>query len=222
MKRFVLLLSLIACNSIAYSQILETIGAEAANFLLTNPKTANTFDPTERAVLSSVKNVLDISAQRRHEMNVAKTGKTLVTQQSTTVNNPRTINNSNILTNNQNNAVIALEEDGSMYVYYQGNKYPIAKSLIEQAKLIREYTTIVDEGKLEDYNLEALKESWQPAKETSKLIVYNINGIECLGDIAKKENISLRDIYYSHSFKGSYSAFQPVAYAGQIDQSTLF
>src|SRR3990170_8721424 len=97
----------------SYAQGLETLGAGVINFLLTNPKTANQTNATEAAALKTIGTLLSISANRKHEMNVANAGRSEIT-----INTP-----------SGNQATMYADNQGNLYLLYNGTIYPVSAAL---------------------------------------------------------------------------------------------
>lgn len=133
-------------NSVSYSQGIETVGAGVIDFLLTNPKTASKTNATEAAALGVIGNLLSISGQRKHEMNVANAGRSEIV----------------INTTSGSQATMYADNQGNLYLLFNGTIYPISSGLINQAKGIKDYTTVKKRkvGTLEPYDIEKLKNKY--------------------------------------------------------------
>lgn len=97
---------------------IETVGAGVIDFLLANPKTANKLNATEEIALSTLGTVLRIFGERKHEVNVATSGKDQI-----------------IINSNDGRQITAvMDNQGNMYLLKDGVIYPVASSLVDQAK----------------------------------------------------------------------------------------
>jgi len=97
-----------------FSQAIESVGAGVIEFLLTNPKTANRTNASEAAALSVIGSLLDLSARRKHEVNVARAGRDEIV----------------ISTNTGNQAAVYLDAQGNVYLLFNGTIYPISDGLV--------------------------------------------------------------------------------------------
>ena len=194
---------LIFIFSNSYSQGWETMGKGVINFLLTNPKTANRTNATEAAALNVIGDLLSISAQRKHDINVANAGRSEIV----------------INASGNNNATVYSDIHGNIYLLYNGTIYPVSAGLINQAK--NEYETpSIKNATLPGYNLSTLKNEFESDR---KVLTYKYSATkrweryylsasnESIGSIASKNDISKDDIY-----------FQPYMYSnGKTHYSTI-
>lgn len=178
MKKLATLLITLLIWTASYGQELETLGAGVIDFLLTNPKTANQTNLTETAALRTIGKLLSISAHRKHEMNVAKVGRSEII----------------INTTDGNQAKMYADNQGNLYLLYEGKIYPIATDIINQAR--NHY--VMEEIKnatLPGYNLAALKNEYTFEKTTEYIEYFLEEEKETLKQIAIKHNLSVDDIY---------------------------
>ena len=167
----------------SYAQGLETLGAGVINFLLTNPKTANQTNATEAAALKTIGTLLSISANRKHEMNVANAGRSELT-----INTP-----------SGNQATMYADNQGNLYLLYNGTIYPVSAALVNQAK--NEVSELkIENSTLPDYNTEELEYKFNqsycsiiPSKSYTNYVVSK--GGEYLNNIAIKNGVPPENIY---------------------------
>lgn len=165
-------------NNLSKTGAIETASAEAINFLLTCPKTANEMNSTQEAALTTLRTVLQIFGQRKHEVNVANVGKDQII----------------INSNDGRQVTVVMDTQGNMYLLQNGVIYPIAQSLVNQAKnetpiSANSYAT------LQPYDLNTLQNEFLGlCKMTTlkKIITFNwykdFNG-DGLMDFSEYENI---------------------------------
>jgi hypothetical protein len=174
MKTSILFISIIFILHGAHSQQIETIGAGVIDFLLTNPKTANQVNPTETAALKVIGNLLNISAERKHDLNVANAGRSEIV----------------INTSTGAQATMYSDNQGNLYLLYNGKIYPISSTLVNQA---RNESKTINNATLSDYDLSELDKKLIVNKEYVEYLI--IDG-ETVNQIANKFNISTSDIYF--------------------------
>src|SRR5690606_23507202 len=85
-------------------QTLETIGSGVADFLLSNPKTADKMKPEHQVALSIIGDLLKTAGQRKHELNVAEAGRTQM----------------NFNTNTGQQIQLVMDANGSVYALSNG------------------------------------------------------------------------------------------------------
>ena len=180
---------LIVFNTFSYSQKWETAGGAVIDFLLTNPKTARRTNATETAALSVIGSLLNKSAQRKHEMNVAKAGKSEIV----------------INTNNGNKSTIYSDVNGNVYLLHNGTIYPISTGLVNQARSEQSGNNSAysaESSAILPYDLNKLKNSFVFDKKTKYTEKkgwrrYDM-GTACktLSEIASINNVSKDDIYF--------------------------
>lgn len=192
MKALCLILLTVFVLTNSYSQQLESWGAGVVDFLLTNPKTANKTNATEAAALNVIGNLLNQSAQRKHELNVARSGRNEIV----------------INTNSGNQASVYLDDKGNVYLLYDGIIHQIAAVLVDQAKSESVKPTMINDrpsirnASLPDYNLPELKDEFKFEKRVysdyqRKMEKYFMSSNkETLSTIASKFSISRDDIYF--------------------------
>ena len=192
MRTFTFLCCLLIC-SVTYSQQWETFGAGVIDFLMTNPKTASKTNAAEAAALSAIRALLTINAQRKHEVNVASAGRDEII----------------INTNSGTQATIYSDNQGNLYLLSNGIIYPIATSLVNQAKSEGTgFTADTDNPKmnnatLQQYSISDLREQYQfemegihyVEKETL-LSCYLENDYTTIEDLALEFKVSPNDIYF--------------------------
>lgn len=168
MKKIVLLICLCSIFQSSYSQELESLGVGIINFLLSNPKTASRTNATEAAALNVIGNLLNTSANRKHDMNIANAGKNEVI----------------INTGTENSAKIYSDSEGNIYLLYNERIYPIADGLVKQAadRIVSE----IENRTLPHYDYSILQHDW----ENIKTIVLNREKIF----LKKKERVTLCDL----------------------------
>lgn len=185
MKTINFLTVLIFLHLSSYSQQLETLGAGIIKFLLTNPSTANKTNPTETAALNVIGDLLRISAERKHDMNVAEAGKSEIVINSTA----------------GNQAKIYLDPQGNIYLLYNGLIYPIAKTLIDEAKE-SEINAKTNGCSLRPYNLSSLNSEFKFEKLNTEREYFLEKNKESLCEIAKKFNVLVQNIYLRNFLNG--------------------
>jgi len=177
-------------NLISYSQEAETVSAGVINFLLSNPTTASRTNESEAAALRVIRDLLNISAQRKHEMNVGEAGKSEFI----------------INTAAGDQAKIYLDDQDNIYLFYDGKIHPISSGLVTQARnegsvvMNRNYT-------LPNYNLDALENEYKFEK-TYKIGHYFLREKkETLDEISEENSIPIENIYivYYSSVMKSYN-----------------
>lgn len=199
MKTLALIISMTLFWSISYSQELETLGAGVIDFLLTNPKTARQTNPTEAAALRVIGNLLSISAQRKHDLNVARTGR-----------NEIVINSSK-----GDQATMYTDSQGNLYLLYNGTIHPISQSLISQAKGGYTQPTIKN-STLPSYNLSVLKNEYSFEKKITYSQIFPAENRlkESRGNLWKKrtpkKGISLSDIADDNDISVTDIFLQPI------------
>lgn len=184
MKKFCTFLCVFLLFSTSYSQGWETLGKGVIDFLRTNPKTASRTNATQAAALNVIGDVLSISAQRKHDMNVANAGRSEVV----------------INTSRDNSATVYSDTQGNVYLLYNGTIYPISRDLVYQAK--SEFVKpSIKNATLPDYNLSLLKNEYKFNKDT----IYVFCGKKkwrrpaiqnTVGKIASEFGVSRDDIYF--------------------------
>ncbi len=176
--RIILIIFLIVFRCVSFSQQLETLGAGIIKFLLTNPSTANKTNPTESAALNVIGDLLSISAERKHEMNVAEAGKSEIT----------------INSNEGNQAKIYSDPQGNIYLLYNGLIYPISKTLVDEAKE-SESSSKISGSTLHPYGLSSLKSEFKFEKVNMEKEYFLQKNEESLCEIADKFNVPVQNIY---------------------------
>ena len=173
-----IVIAVLFVNSTTYSQELETIGAGVIDFLLTNPKTASKTNSTEVAALRVIESLLSISADREHEMNVAKAGRNEIV----------------INTTSGNQATMYSDNQGNVYLLFNGTIYSISSGLVNQAKGASTNETIIN-NTLQNYNLSALKNEYM-FKKSNKIQRIPLPDEEVtLEEFSKKHNTPIEKIY---------------------------
>ena len=188
--------------STCYSQGWETFGKGVIDFLRTNPKTASRINANEAAALNVISDVLRTSAQRKHDINVAKTGRSEII----------------INTGSNHQATVYSDIQGNVYLLYNGTIYPISSDLVNQAKSesgesANEYEPpIIKNVTLQNFNLSTLKNEYRFEKTKkigTKKHFFNNDEQVTLCDIARRYNVPLnqltiamyyprKDVYYIH------------------------
>lgn len=195
-KIFFLVILVTFVNNVAFSQnnltkngTAETVGAGVIDFLLSNPKTASKFNATEETALSTLGDILRIFGERKHEVNVATAGKDQIT----------------INTSDGRQITAVADNQGNMYLLKDGVIYPIAQSLVNQAKdyVLNQQPGYMDYVKnnssinrlmLPDYNVSQLENEWD--KEPTKQLRYIVlNGRKYLYEILREFNLKEEDLY---------------------------
>jgi len=198
MKTRVFILSLLVIPFVSFSQELETLGSGIINFLLTNPQTANRTNATEAAALNVIGDLLSISAQRKHEMNVAELGKSEIIVNAT----------------DGNQAKIFQDIQGNIYLLFNGLIYPIAKTLVEEAKDINPDLTVKGSS-LQPYNLLLLKSEYKFDKNNETFIEYELNkDKETLDEIAEKFDVTKDKIFLKKINNPSKGSFHHISFWG--------
>lgn len=126
-KKISALVSVFLCvfvlsSSIIYSQEIEDISAAVIGFLLRNPKTANKMKTGEKIALDIIGDLLKIESERKHQLKYASAGRNQIT----------------IKTNDGRQAQFVQNEQGKIFLLYDGVIYPIAQELVNQAKGLEE------------------------------------------------------------------------------------
>jgi hypothetical protein len=207
MKKIILILGILVVfttknifpqNNLAKSGAIETVSAGAIDFLLSNPKTASKFNATEETALSTLANVLQIFGERKHEINLATAGKDQI-----------------IINSNDGRQVTAvMDNQGNMYFQKDGVIYPIASSLVNQAKdyvlnqqsgymdYVKENSYVKDNSSntrlmLPNYNYSQLEKIWDEAA-TPEFRYIVLNEDKYMKDIINELDLNLEDLYYTH------------------------
>lgn len=166
MKKIFILTTFLFSIFCLQGQTWETIGAGVADFLLSNPKTADQMKSEHQAALGIIGNLLNTAGQRKHEINVAEAGRTQM----------------NFHTNSGQQIQLVMDANGSVYALSNGVIYPISQNVVNEA---REYVLNQQPGYMDyvksnkfhdntqlmlpDFNIEQLKNNWDQ-KLQSKLI----------------------------------------------------
>jgi len=119
MKKIVLIVTTILISIFSVQgQTLETIGSGVADFLLSNPSTVNKMNPTQQAALSVIGNLLKTVANRKHDINVAKAGRTQM----------------NFYTSSGQQIQLVMDKDENVFALRNGVIYPISKNVVNEAR----------------------------------------------------------------------------------------
>lgn len=118
MKKLILIVLTVAFAFILNAQNWETIGSGVANFLLSNPTTANRMNPTEQAGLTIIEGLLHVAGKRKHEINVANAGRTQLNYQ----------------TSSGQQLELVMDPDGGLYIRSGGLAIPLSRTIVAQAR----------------------------------------------------------------------------------------
>ena len=191
MRNLVFFLCFSCIVSGAFAQAFETVSAGVIDFLVSNPKTANRMNSTEKAGLTVVGNLLNIAGQRKHDMNVANAGRQQVIIQETT----------------GKQAEIVLDPEGNVYLKHNHMVYPINQGFVKQAEEEFVPKHEVKNEYLPPFNIERLRSSFffEIPKDYEKHGYHKYTVTEPKGEymsvIAKKLGISVYDLELEY-FKG--------------------
>ena len=124
-------------SSLLLSQEIEDVSAAVINFLLRNPKTANKMKTGEKIALDIIGDLLKTEGERKHQLRYAGAGRNQIT----------------IQTNDGRQAQFVRNEQGNVFLLYDGIIYPVAQELVNQAKGIEQ----IKIATLSPYNERKLK-----------------------------------------------------------------
>lgn len=181
MRKLATLLTALSLLTASYGQELETLGEGVIDFLKSNQKTASRLNETEKAALDVISDLLNISAQRKHEMNVANAGRSEIV----------------INTTRGNQSTLYSDNQGNLYLLSSGTIYPISQGLVSQARAYSVEPSIKN-STLPPYNLSILKGEYKFEKNDAKNFDYSEYLVErpmTLQEIAKENNVTIDDIY---------------------------
>jgi len=171
------------------SQGVETVGAGVVDFLISNPKTANRMNSTDKAALNVIGNLLYTAGQRKHEMNVANAGKQQVILQESS----------------GKQVTFVIDPSGKHYIVHKGIVYPIEQQIIKQAENEFVPKKTIQNEYLPPYDIQSIGASFyfdEIPINYGKEGVYNYTVTEKKGEylyeIAKKLNVSVYDFEYEH------------------------
>jgi len=181
MKKLLVTLSFFILVSYSQGQTWESIGSGVADFLISNPKTANRMDEDEQIALGIIGDLLNLTSNRKHEINVAHAGKTQI----------------NLQTNSGQKLQLVSDANGKIYVLSNNIIHPISNNVISEAK---EYVLNQESGYMDyvrnnasskkqvlmlpDYNILKIRDIWecQPKTEYSLIKADKTIGIKELWD----------------------------------------
>jgi len=206
MKKTVLILTTILISFFSVQgQTWETIGSGVADFLLSNPKTADKMKPGQQVALSIIGNLLKTAGQRKHELNVAEAGRTQM----------------NFNTNSGQQLQLVMDANGSVYALSNGIIYPISQNIVNQAKeyvlnqqpgymdYVRNNTTPTENQlMLPKYIISNLKSEWEKPPATD-FVYIDSDQTMFIADVLKKFNNEIYILYkgqYRHPW--SFSRFE--------------
>lgn len=184
MKQFTFLICFIYIVSGAFSQAFETVGAGVIDFLISNPKTANRMNSTDKAALNVIGNLLYTAGKRKHDMNVANAGRQQIILQETS----------------GKQVTFVIDPSGKHYILYQGIIYPIENQIIKQAEeeFVPKYQ--VKNEYLPPYNLSDIKNSFHFSElkkhSTRDTIIYVVKSKdgEDIHKIAQQHRVDVDDM----------------------------
>ena len=183
-----LILTMCFFSTVSFSQNLETVGAGVIDFLLSNPKTGDNMNETDKAALTVIGNLLKTAGKRKHDVNVA----------NASANKQQIILNDN----SGRQATVVLDPDGNIYILYNGVVYPINQSIVTQAKEEFVPKHKVENEYLPPYNLDEIESNFHFEDFKKKVYtgieeeiwqyykVENPNG-EYMSNIAEKLDIPI-------------------------------
>ncbi len=192
MKKIALILTTILIFHVSiHGQTWETIGSGVADFLLSNPKTADKMKPEHQVALSIIGNLLNTSGQRKHELNVANAGRTQM----------------NFNTNSGQQIQLVMDANGSVYALSNGIIYPISQNIVNEAKdfVLNEQSGYMDYVRgnnensentlmLQNYSLPSLRNTWN--KEHSyEFIRIPLAEKMKITELMAINNLRISDIY---------------------------
>lgn len=182
------------------AQIEEEVGAGVIEFLLSNPKTANRMNATDEAALNILGKLLRTQSNRKHELNVANTGKTQMVIQG----------------ENGSNATLVQDNSGNVYLLSNGTIYPLAQSLVNQAKEQNYTMQEVSSSNLPAYNINMLSQQFNSNNISTerKSVVLNkmMNHYEILANLEPNARIvdyqwAKNTFMYKPEFRGNREKF---------------
>ncbi|PCH69167.1 MAG: hypothetical protein COC06_08140 [Bacteroidales bacterium] len=192
MRKIFTVICLLLMVFITYSQKLETIGAGVLDFLIDEKSsTSKKFNGTEQAAMRVIGNLLNKSANRKHDLNVANAGRREII----------------LNTNTGVQATLYADKEGKLYLLYNGLIHPISSSLVERAKSENGSSSIetpkeIENSTLNAYNIEKLKTEYAFDKtekfthEDTLVLFTSDSKKEYLVNIARRYDISVDDIYF--------------------------
>jgi hypothetical protein len=197
---FFLILPVFSQNNAGKTGATETITSEALKFFIDNPPIkGNGIDPTTRAVVSTLSKILGTIGDRKHAVNLVAAGANKMT-----INNnlnagqfsPSITQDNSVLISTPNGQAVLFEDNqGKIFILYEGKVYPISEELVNQAKEFSLEKVASPNKILHPYSLENVKDDFLFEPRPDKLIpkyfnykVYNKYG-EYISDIAKSNGV---------------------------------
>ena len=191
MKIKVLFLTVILLSFLpAIGQKWETIGAGVAKFLLSNPERVNRIDPDAQEALRIIGDILEITGERKHEINVAEAGRTQI----------------NLLTNNGQHIQLVKDPNGNIYALSDGTIYPISVNIVNEARdfVLNQQPGYMDYVKsntnsgtsimLPPFNINDLEYRWNKPV-TDELLYFITDHDWYLDDLLNEYELEERDLY---------------------------
>ncbi len=137
MKKLIIIITVLFTINVS-AQTVETVGSGVLDFLLSNPKTANKMNESESIALGILSGLLKTSANRKHQLNVAETGKTEI-----------------VLNSGNQSVTIGRGPNGEVYFISNGRVIPFSQSFIDQAEGISGASS-----SLQGYNISQIQEEY--------------------------------------------------------------
>ncbi|MDA3906661.1 MAG: hypothetical protein PF484_11355 [Bacteroidales bacterium] len=191
-KILILIASLFFLISVQ-GQTWETIGSGVADFLLSNPKTANRMNTDQQVALNIIGNLLKNAGARKHDINVAEAGKTEI----------------NLSTNTGQHIQLVVDANGAFYALSNGKIYPISNNIVKEAEdyvlnqqsgymnYVKNNTVPVNDKQLmlPDYNYSKIKNEWDSKKPTSRQNIIMHKSPLYISDILNIFEVTKKEIY---------------------------